>query len=137
MVINDVTDDAMKIDDECVSRPGLNIWNFTASGARLRRCVNMLSKAACTHALMPVFQKEEMKTRRGKLEILTAVVHFGATVPVMNPNTGASYGIIPSGACGTEYEIASGGMLVDLAENRLGVLTVEGAPGDTAHHTST
>ena len=44
-------------------------------------------------------------------------------MPVMNPNTDASYGIIPSSANGTEYEIARGGRLEDCGENRMAVLT--------------
>ena len=44
----------------------------------------------------------------GNFEILTAVVDSGASVPVMNLSTGASYSIIPASANGTEYEIASG-----------------------------
>ena len=50
----------------------------------------------------------------------------GATVPVMNPNTGASYDVIPASANGTEYEIASGDTLEDLGEKKMAVLTVEG-----------
>ena len=76
--------------------------------------------------LMPVSQKEELKTRLGKFEILTAIVDSGATVPVMNPNTGASYDVIPASANGTEYEIASGDTLEDLGEKKMVVLTVEG-----------
>ena len=75
---------------------------------------------------MPVAQKEELKTRLCKFEILSSIVDSGATVPVMNPNTGASYAIIPSSANGTEYEIASGDTLEDLGEKRMAVLTVEG-----------
>ena len=86
----------------------------------------MFNKVARTQVLMPVCQKEELKTKLGKFESLTAVVDSGATVPVMSPNTGASYGIIPSSANGTEYEIASGDTLEDLGEKRMAVLTAEG-----------
>ena len=104
----------------------LNIANFTANKVGRRQCANMFNKVARTQVLMPVCQKEELKTKLGKFEILTAVVDSGATVPVMSPNTGASYGIIPSSANGTEYEIASGDTLEDLGEKRMAVLTAEG-----------
>ena len=45
---------------------------------------------------------------------------------MMNPAAGSSYKIVESFANGTEYEIASGGMLEGLAEKRMAVLTAEG-----------
>ena len=126
MDINHVINDSRKLDDECITESMLNIANFTANKVGRRQCANMFNKVARTQVLMPVCQKEELKTKIGKFEILTAVVDSGATVPVMSPNTGASYGIIPSSANGTEYEIASGDTLEDLGEKRMAVLTAEG-----------
>ena len=90
------------------------------------KSLNIFNKVMRSGALMPVTQKTEVQTRLGRFEILTAVIDSGATVPVMNPATGASYKIVESSANGTEYEIASGDTLEDLGEKRMAVLTAEG-----------
>ena len=92
--------------------------------------LNIFNKVMRSGALMPVTQKTEVQTRLGRFEILTAVIDSGATVPVMNPATGASatgasYKIVESSANGTEYEIASGDTLEDLGEKRMSVLAAE------------
>ena len=73
------------------------------------------------------FTEEDLKSKLGKFEISTAVLDSGATRPVMNPNTGASYGIIPSSANCTECEIASGDMQEGLGEK----LSSNGSTGAT------
>ena len=91
-----------------------------------KNSISMLNQITKNKNLMPVVQKEELKTRLGKFEILSSIVDSGATVPVMNPKTGASYNIIPSSANGTEYELADGETLEDLGAKNMAVLTIEG-----------
>ena len=76
---------------------------------------------------MPMTQRSELHTRLGRFEILSAIVDSGATVPVMNPTTGASYEVVPGSANGTEYEIANGETIEDMGEKRMAVLTTEGS----------
>ena len=52
----------------------------------------MFNKVMRSGILMPMTQKSEVQTKPGKLEVLTAVIDSGATVPVMNPATGLSKG---------------------------------------------
>ena len=47
---------------------------------------------------------------------LTAIVDAGATVPMMNPTTGASYEVILGSANDTAYEIANGDPIEDMGE---------------------
>ena len=54
------------------------------------------------------------------------MVDSEATVPVMNPTTGARYDVLSGSANGTEYESASGDTLEDFGEKRMAVLTTEG-----------
>jgi len=91
-----------------------------------RMSARMFSKMIVTGSLMPVAQRSELETRLGKFEVLSAIVDSGATVPVMNPTTGARYDVLLGSANGTEYEIASGDTLEDLGEKRMAVLTAEG-----------
>ena len=90
------------------------------------RSLNIFNKVMRSGNLMLITQSTELQTRLGRFEILTAVIDSGATVPVMNPATGASYKIVEASANGTEYEIASGDTLEDLGEKRMAVLTAEG-----------
>ena len=94
--------------------------------AASRMSARMFSKMIVTGSLMPVAQRSELETRLGKFEVLSAIVDSGATVPVMNPTTGARYDVLLGSANGTEYEIASGDTLEDLGEKRMAVLTAEG-----------
>ena len=94
--------------------------------AASRMSARMFSKMIVTGSLMPVAQRSELETRLGKFEVLSAIVDSGATVPFMNPTTGARYDVLLGSANGTEYEIASGDTLEDLCEKRMAVLTAEG-----------
>ena len=98
----------------------------TPVAAASKMSARMFSKLIVTGSLMPMAQKSELQTRLGKFEVLSAIVDSGATIPVMNPTTGARYEVLSGAANGTEYEIASRDTLKDLGEKRMAVLTAEG-----------
>ena len=92
-----------------------------------RFSAQLFSKMVTNGNIMPMTQRSELHTRLGRFEILSAIVDSGATVPVMNPTTGASYEVVPGSANGTEYEIANGETIEDMGEKRMAVLTTEGS----------
>ncbi len=63
-----------------------------------------------------------------KLEVMSAIVDSGATVPVMSPETGKSYELQESVGSknGVEYEVADGGTLAELGQKLMAVFTAEG-----------
>ncbi len=73
-------------------------------------------------------QTPVLDTRGGRFEIMSAVVDSGATVPVMNPKTGAAYPLQESEASrnDVDYEVADGGTLANLGEKKMAVITQEG-----------
>ena len=88
----------------------------------------MLSETCRSGSLRPLIQTQVLDTKGGKFEVMSAVVDSGATVPVMNPKTGAAYPLQESEASinEVEYEVADGGTLANLGEKKMAVITQEG-----------
>ena len=65
---------------------------------------------------------------KGMLEVMSAIVDSGASVPVFHPSTAQAYELMESEASkrGVEYEIANGDILKCLGEKRIAVCTAEG-----------
>ena len=90
--------------------------------------INMFNKVMRTGNLMPFTQKQEVSTKLGKFEVMSCIVDSGATVPVMDPATGAAYEMTESAASkeGVLYELANNDTLPNLGEKKMAVLTAEG-----------
>ena len=92
--------------------PNVNVFNEVMRQGSLKQCT----------------EAQEVETSKGKFEIMSAIVDSGATVPVMNPNTGKDYELLESEASrrGVEYEVANGDTIPNLGEKRMAVMTTEG-----------
>jgi hypothetical protein len=90
--------------------------------------LNMFNEVLRHGSLRPCTELREVDTKKGKFEIMSAVVDSGATVPVMSPNTGKAYELLESEASrrGVEYELANEDTLPNLGEKKMAVMTQEG-----------
>ena len=90
--------------------------------------ISLLNKVERTGNLMPVTSREAVKTNNGSFEVMSCIVDSGATVPVMNPQTGEAYPLQESEASKNNvlYELANNDTLPNLGEKKMAVLTAEG-----------
>ena len=105
-----------------------NILKFAKTTHDSKQNLNMFNEVLRHGSLRPCTELREVDTKKGKFEIMSAVVDSGATVPVMSPNTGKAYELLESEASrrGVEYELANEDTLPNLGEKKMAVMTQEG-----------